>query len=68
MKTAKALLKIIKPYYDEETGKLNNDAPENVKEAYETLDKLMNELLSNPELFHNPGYVIKNKKKTTSGF
>lgn len=60
MKAAKKLMKIVKPYYDEETGKLQSDAPEKVKEAYRQLDMLMDEIMKDPALFENPGYPNKN--------
>ena len=63
-KEAKALAKIIKPYYDEKTGKLDKNAPEKVKEAYRQLDALMNEILEAPDLFDNhPYFVDKEKEK-----
>ena len=62
MKAAKALMKIVKPYYDDKTGKLNGDAPEKVKEAYNRLDELMNEILGDPELFYTPPYFTDKEK------
>ena len=64
MKTAKELMKIVKPYYDEETGKLDKNAPENVKEAYRKLDSLMDEIMKDPDLFDNhPYFAEKDKEK-----
>ncbi len=64
MKKAKALMKIVKPYYNEETGKLNGDAPDNVKKAYKQLDALMEEMMKDKDLFENrPYFTDKDKEK-----
>ena len=64
MKEAKALMKIIKPYYDEDTGKLSKDAPEKAKKAYLQLDALMDEMMKDPDLFDNhPYFADKEKEK-----
>ena len=67
MKTAKELMKIVKPYYNDKTGKLNSDAPEKVKEAYHRLDVLMDEIMKDPDLFDNhPYFADKEKEKAWS--
>ncbi|MBP5782345.1 MAG: hypothetical protein J6W04_02280 [Bacteroidales bacterium] len=64
MKEAKALLKIVRPYYNDKTGKLVENAPEKVKEAYRQLDALMNEIVEDPDLFDNhPYFADKEKEK-----
>lgn len=63
MKEAKALMKIVKPYYNDETGKLNKDAPEKVKEAYRHLDALMDEIMKDPDLFYNRPYFADGEKE-----
>ena len=63
MKEAKALLKIIKPYYDEDTGKLDKNAPEKVKEAYKHLDMLMDEIMQDPNLFENRPFFMDGEKE-----
>ena len=67
MKMAKELMKIVKPYYNDKTGKLNSDAPEDVKEAYHRLDDLMDEIMKDPDLFDNhPYFADKEKEKAWS--
>jgi len=67
MKIAKSLLKTIKPYYNEKTGKLNSDAPEEAKKAYERLELLMDDMMKDPDLFENhPYFADKEKEKRWS--
>ena len=63
MKEAKALMKIVKPYYDDETGKLKSGAPEKVKDAYRQLDALINDIMTDPNLFDNRPYFTDGEKE-----
>ena len=63
MKKAKALMKIVKPYYNDETGKLNSNAPDKVREAYRQLDTLMDEIMKDPDLFDNRPYFADGEKE-----
>lgn len=67
MDTVKELMKIVKPYYNDKTGKLDSDAPEKVKKAYRQLDALMDEIVSDRDLFDNhPYFADKQKEKEWS--